>query len=430
MTLFDTYKPSELGYQLYQDFTDAFQKHAWNNAFVAGASFHLLLGQMPNVRKLKILRSKHTFIDARVHVCYLSPSGTGKGVVANYNGRMATSLGLKFQKMDKITDSGLVGSVDPKTKEPQLGWLHPKWGINILASTEASMILTDRPTPWAQDAMKILQEAMNPIGTFDATVAKKVGFGDVMEVQPDLSLFLASYIPPALTNIVIESGFLQRMYLVVNFVDADDRHENVEIGFSKMENPEDTTEIDDSIVKRMKYVNDQLNGLDHMPISKEAIAVFRKSAKELFDQLQDTEPFLKNKLGEFVTRFIDLLTKVSVHFEIIKGGKIVSEESAEQAAIHMLYIFQDLISFLERTIVVPQAYLNKFFEMKQRTFTAYEMLCKHDRYQGASGWVQRTHLAKAIRHLHGVTELTANEYVERCLEAKLLVDKEDKVKWK
>ncbi len=108
----------------------------------------------------------------------------------------------------------------------------------------------------------------------------------------------------------------------------------------------------------------------------------------------------------------------------------MTAESAEQAAIHTQYIFADLISFLERTIIIPDVYRNKFQVMKRRVFTAYERLRKEKMYVGGDGWVQSRHLRMAIKQLHGVTKITAAEYIERLVEAKAMAEKGDTVRWK
>lgn len=427
LSSFFSHTPADLGFQLYQDYVDCFDKHSWRQRLYGQGTFHLLVGQLPNVRTLQIRKSSNSYLDARMHVCCLSPSGTGKGMGSNFVSKMASRLGLRCEEIDKITDSGLIGTVQIDRKgnsQIEHGILHPSWGYNVVSMTEASFLIQERPPKEAQDAMLIAQKAMNPMGSADATIGKKIGFGQKIEVQPECSFLLTTYIPEALTNIVLARGFLQRMYVAVNDMTIRDREIAAQIRRERQKNPPDTNDEEKSIAERMLVVNNHYRGKKTLAFDPEAIAVFDESSQMLYRRLDGLEPFIQEKMGEFVTRYEDIQFKLALHFACLNLRDRIGYEDAHVATVQGQLLFDDLMSFLERRIVVPREYANKYAEMFNRVETTLHKLLALSEYRNSKGWVYRDHLERSIRQVHHVTELTAKTYVQTLLDNGTLVDRE------
>lgn len=404
-------KSSELGYQLFEDYNQLFEKYSWRNRLYANATFHLLFGQLPNIRRMRIIKSSGTYLDPRVHVCYLSPSGSGKGPGAELVSRLSSRLGLKYQVADKFTDNALIGTVqqDKRTGETWVepGWLHHDAKLNFLAITEATMTLTSNPSQYAQEVMNIFQKSMNPMGSSDATIVKKIGFGELVEVKPRLSLFLTTYIPNNLKEVVISRGFLQRMYFIVHSLNLEQRMASSKEKFKRMRNPPKTIALEKSITDRLSYLDEYYEGTKSLRFTNESLQLLEKTSTDLYEQIRPTPPFIQDKLLEFVTRFEDLQSKLALQFALLKKHKRVEEEDAYHAKVETQYVFEDLVSFLERTISVPKEFRDKWTEARQRVLSSLEALLQEGRYHKSNGWVLQDDLLGAIRRLHSVTKLSA-----------------------
>lgn len=427
MGLFDLlkYRKDELGYTLFHDYQETFQKYSWKNQFYANSTLHLIMGQLPNIKNIKIKLTPSTYEDARIHVCYLSPTGSGKGKGAIFVDQLSKMLQLKYQEADELTDNALIGSLQKSEDaehpwEIDYGWLHHSWGINILSITEATFVLTDRPKATAQNVMTHFQKTMNPVGSSDSLITKKIGFGQPIEIQPQLSLFLTTYPPESLSNIVLHRGFLQRMYLIVNLIPPSKREELLLEKLSRMRNPLQNNDEVETIAKRLRYIDDQYKNISSMTIDADALIVFEKSIRNLFEQIDNVTPFLKEKLAEFITRFLDLEQTLALHYACLSCRKTITAEDAAAAEVEVRYVFEDLISFLEQKIQIPADFHAKFMETKKRVEMTIKDLLVMPKYARSPGWVFRRDVEERLATLYMMTQQTGSSFVQQMLEAKIL----------
>jgi len=410
-----------LGHTLLQDYVAAFDKYAHDSAAYAAATFHLLVGQLPNIRDMKIYKGSGSWLDTRIHPCYFSPSATAKGEGANFVSRMAEALGLKYQPVTTITDAGLVGTINDE-KEVEYGWLHQSKGINILAATEASVLLQDFPVKESRNVMDLLQVAMNTLGSKDSTIAKKIGFGDPIEFQPSASLLFTTYVPTNLTNIILQRGLLQRTYLTVNTVSIDARQRALERQYSNMvrDRSPDTTLQKKSIAERLKHINTHYAGKGKIAIDPRAEPLLVNFSKELFTAIRDSEPFLQEKLGEFVSRMAGHQIRIGAHFACLNEHEEIEPGDISLANIYTRFQFRDIIAFLEKKIRVPNEWKELFHQTERRVRTALESL--HPLTDETTGfrWVDKRELVRAISRMHFVSEQTAVSYLDEAKDWRLI----------
>ena len=424
MTSFDE---ADFGYALLDDYVRAFVQHSKFSVPYAEATFHLLFGQLPGIRDMKIYRSDSSWLDPRIHPCYFSASGSGKGEGSNFLARMAERLGMRYQPVTKVTDSGLIGTINDE-KKIEYGWLHQTHGINILAATEGSVILQDRPPKEAMNVMDLLQITMNTMGSKDSVIAKKIGFGEAIEFQPTTSLFFTTYVPTNLTDIVLQRGLLQRMYVVSNTTTLDMRRKVIDELHKDLMNPKAraTGSAEESIVERLKNISKYYAGRDTIPFSKGAVEKLSSYTTAMFDMIRNAEPFLQEKLGEFISRLDAQQTRLSFQFAAMNKHDTVEPFDAQIVYdLHTSVQFYQLISFLERVIDVPVPWRNKFYLTKERVLTTIKRMENIDGkwfLDEATGqkWVERESLSTEIASLHTVTTMTAKIYIDQMKDWKLI----------
>lgn len=416
------------GSDLALDYRHAFQKHSWGNTLFADATFHLLLGQLPHIRDLNIRKGSVNSLDPRVHVCYLSPSATGKGVGASFVGTMAERLDLKYQEADEFTDAALVGTIDSSgdgDPEPEYGWLHPRWGINILSMTEATMVFEEQGGEYRQNLMNHLQKSMNPMGTSDNQLSKKLAQGEPIEFNPRVSLFMTTYVPTNLEEIVLERGLLQRMLLLTNRATNQDRREMSQRSLKAMQNPPDTTEQEEDIAERLLAIDQHYRNIDDLTLTPQAVERFGKSNTRLYDMIAQTGPYYRERLGEFVTRFENHRTKLSMHFACLNKHEEITRQDAHRASIRTRFFFKNIVAYLEDAIEVPREFDERLSQMKQIVKKAFKK-ARESSDNGRRGDRKKPRgcpirdVVETAQDVANITGVTAEHYVESLIDYGLL----------
>jgi len=419
---------------LIEDYLAIFEAYVVKSPEYGAATFHLLMGQLPAIRNIQIMRTPKSFLDSRVHVVYFSPTGSGKGEGFNLFARLAAACGVTFYPTGSLTTKALIGSVSPRQKGEEkerikYGALHPERGYNIVASSEGKNILKEKPGEREQDIMTHLQQTMNTMGTADATVSTETGIGDPITFQPNCSLLITSHPIVNLSSIVLETGFLQRTYFVARTLSNIERQEiervQVEREKQMKNNPEslDTTEAETWLVKRLQYVNSQYLGATQMIVDPGAVEYLNRYNANLYEMIGNSDPFLREQLGGFITRFRGLRLKLAANRARLSLHETIQIPDASYADYHTKFVFANLLSYLERTIDIPMSILRRHNQFKNRTLTAYKRLIgSNPLYSSGStnGWVLETDLIAAIKTMWSVTGITAVKYIEYLTSAGVL----------
>lgn len=201
---FDSYPTDEekakyFGTSLLRKWKMEFERRCWDSPQFAETSFHVLFGQMPGIRNMKIIYG-HNISDMRIHMILFQRSGTGKGRGFNFTAEMSKLLNLEYISPDDCTDAKLVGRfvrVEGE-EEPILsrGYLDPQRvpRVNIIVQNEATLIIDAKQTDFSKKFMNFYQKAMNPMGTPDNLIeAGTIEMQDnVIRIQPELSFYLTT----------------------------------------------------------------------------------------------------------------------------------------------------------------------------------------------------------------------------------------------
>src|SRR3989344_577035 len=110
----------------------------------------------------------------------------------------------------------------------------------------------------------------------------------------------------------------------------------------------------------MKHIDRHYQGIESISFSSAAMDVLDGSSHKFYNKTNGKMPFLREKLAEFITRFEDTQFKLAVHFACLRKASEVAYEDAYHAKIHTHILFDDVLSYLERSIVVPKDHENQY----------------------------------------------------------------------
>ena len=421
------YPPTEKQRQEYygdafiKKYLDEFEAHCWNHPIYGQLSIHLLLGQLPNINDMKIYYRSHA-IDTRVHVTYISPSGTGKGAGANFISKIARDMGLKTVSIENATDAGLVGSVtlgydyDPKTKqtirEPkyEAGLLSEEFGLNLLIYTEAGVLFTGRTSSFAQYGLDYLQKAMNPMDTEDNTISKKSGIGDfVIEIHPTLSLLLTTYEPKNLYDVLVDRGLLQRMAFYVNRVSISDYSKNSDKQIQNLltqDENDDTQYIE--IIQTFKNINEHYKGLTTIGITDDARDGFISIKNRMYKYIDKIgDPDKKQAMIKFLPRQLELAFKFAYHHALMRLSDKIEMEDIVYSKTLSMKLWKNVTAFLEEKMAVK----NMGSTSKRKRFLIIQSIVSEVK---KPTW---RNVMSALESKMAITPETANNFLEEALEA-------------
>ena len=102
-----------------EQFCQTFEMYSYGNALYGRLCAHLLLGQ--KLKNVKIFFGPF-YIDPRVSLFLIQPSGTGKSIPWGFIKKVGEGAGLLVDDIDIATDAALIGTeeseeiIDPVTK--------------------------------------------------------------------------------------------------------------------------------------------------------------------------------------------------------------------------------------------------------------------------------------------------------------------------
>ena len=413
------------------DFLQAFGRSCFYSEAYAWACFHMLVGAMPNIRRLRIKRGD-TWLDPRVHVFYLADSGSGKGVGAAFVTDVGKKLGLNVYNATDFTDAALIGTIhttddgEPIIHKGLLSgqtreWVESKGGedplnIDILLVSEASKVLNPKPGPNDAGIMNSLQIAMNTVGTSDNLVTKKLAKGPSVSYPTDVTLFFTTFPPVSFADVVLKRGLFQRTLMVVKESNHDERVKVTEEFFrsfyAKQEelyhNPltrevsnKSTDEIVDMVVNVVKAANRWARDVEEIVVSKEAAERLSKLVFRFQSQVKNLSPFLQAKIHEFVARLAGHLVKLSAHVAILNCSPTVEEVHVKALEkLHAPERFEELITYLSNNVEEPKEFTTRMGRELKSLFLSHRDLESEKDYVEwkftPQGWRMRDDLERRL----------------------------------
>jgi len=419
-----------------KDYCNLFEQYCWMHELYGKCTLHLIIGQLPNVLNKKLYyRSSTHYNDLRFHLCYMSPTGTGKGAGANFVYNVCQKVGLNMQSIMTITDAGLIGQPTKRleynatTKSMEMvvtiekGLLDPAKGVNILFFPEASPLFKQNPGQYVQERMDYFQVVMNPMGTNDNKLSKRLAVDMMVEFNPTCSLFFTTYEPHGLFDILINRGLLQRMFFVVNTITEEQRMEMVKRSVMNMgTDPSERLKTDtqlDVIAKEIAEINNHAGQIDEIKQDPKVHDAMKGIISIMFDSVADCRQSIKEQLYKFIQRYTELIWKISAHHALMRLDDTIRVEDVVYAKEFAMVTWRRLISLFElRYVSTDRGYFKTLHDI-QLIIKELENL-KLDSYTEAD-------LSRAIRNALGVSGVGAVAFINELRnKGFIMYDREEK----
>tara|TARA_R110002012_G_scaffold123379_3_gene273847 strand:- start:3073 stop:4617 length:1545 start_codon:yes stop_codon:yes gene_type:complete len=381
------------------------------NEIPAGISFFNLLGQI--VKDFVIIPNGRNHEDTRVHFCWVQTSGTGKSTLWNFVGPVSDRVFQKINSNGKhpplltvqdglpmpmvrtfntfgvtdYTDSVLIGGYekvmqterDNEGNERQTGLWESERRPGILEGSglahwdefEYSGIFNQ--SSHKEQAIVYLNTLMNSLSGESWIISKALASysGEVMECFCERSVLAMTYPPSNLNEIIAEKGVLQRMLLYVwevpEFIQHKMREEQIDKAGTIEEVNQPIDRYADALFNLYELTRERFNQvggdpLKTMTFTPDFNAVLKLEYNNMKNYLNNTRADVAKLAGNFTTRLMKIMMKVSVLCSIASAPAIKKEEdrfivtgtNVRQAATIVRQCYMTLVDWLERSLRVKR----------------------------------------------------------------------------
>jgi len=382
-----------------------FENRCWDSDQFAEASFHVLLGQLPAVKNIRITY-ENNISDTRVHLMLFQRSGTGKGRGFNFTVEMADLLDLECVSPDDTSDAKLVGRFKhvEGQREPVLvrGYLDPRRipPVSILIQNEATLIIDARKTDFSKKFMNFYQKAMNPMGTADNMIeAGTIEMGEQeIRVNPTLSFYLTTYPPDMLLETISKTGFIQRMITLYNLIGYERRKESWETMAGKTGRVSERDEYIPEILAAMRHINKHYSKYPTVEMSTDTQNACNEVMRSIYRPLSKVNDAMREHLGDFVPRVYENVIKLSYHHAICRLSPLVENVDIGYGMKVILPSWTRLITFMEESDEIVRHTLKRWEVHRIRAYRVYDMVVAEQRTRGkeTDGWVKRETMVKLL----------------------------------
>jgi len=387
-------KRTYFGKSLIDLYCDLFNRKVKRQPHFAELTLHVIIGQLPSVKKLRIY-SGDNVIDLRISGCFFKPSGSGGGRGLNFMSRICRALEIIAQIITEITDAALIGTTEtekvynPEKKGMEVinrierGALDPTVEdghrvVDIVVMNEADILFSGAMSEFKKNAMLYYQIALNPMGTEDNKLAKKLSRGEWVEFNPECSLFFMSYPPDSFYETIVKRGFLQRMVIIFNIFSTQDRIA-VSKELTSMLNTKRTPESEyNDVIRRLAAVNQFWAGKEEVEIKidPKAKKVLNRLVDEIFVPFDGIADYPRQKLEEFTQRWIEHAWKIAWHHMILRMDTTITLEDVGYAKNYIIPLWKELIGVLEEGISAPREHDRAHKQYVTEAVKLYQSTCK------------------------------------------------------
>jgi hypothetical protein len=406
-----TIKDEDMGDAFIERWKDTYESYQWNTPHISQAILHLVVGQLPAIRDMRIYTSPAHYEDGRVHVLWLQPSGTGKQGAIDFTSRICESIRindepLKFETPDDFTDPSLLGGFEEvkmwdasqrgyvTDRIPIEGWLSAGV-LDIFAMPEASLLFEAR-SQYKENMMVYFQRAMDPIGRNRLT--RKLLHGDKIYVDPTCSFLLTSYIPPSFTKRVMERGLVQRMVPIINPVPINQRLDNMITSVKKFNTDREDVERIETNMEYLSYYLTQMNkrymGIKRLESDKETSMNMKAIIYDVQELLDDLPAYQQEELSKFTNRCLSYAFKITYHHTMLRGDTRIRTEDIAYSRNYLFPIWRQLINYMQEALEDNTNALKKELKFDRAISNAFEQL--HADGYGKNGWVVRDMLVNYV----------------------------------
>ena len=367
------------------------------NDIPAGISFFTILGQI--CKDFIIIPNGRNHEDTRVHFCWVQTSGTGKSTLYNFVGPVANGVFKKINEynrhppfvkenipMNRIfdtfgvtdyTDSVLIGGYDKEVDDDGEIIYNRRPGVlegNGLAhwdEFEYSGIF--KQSQHKENSIVYLNTLMNSLAGESWIISKALtSFGGmIMECFCERSVLAMTYPPNNLNDVMAEKGVLQRMLLYVwevpEFIQHKMRLEQIEKAGTVEEVNSPIEKYSEGLFKLYKLTQERFNEVGGDPLktmkyTEDFNQVLRLEYESMRMYLQNTRSDVAKIAGNFTTRLMKILYKMSVLCSVASAPSIIEKDkqfvvtghNVRQAATIVRQCYMTLVDWLERSLRVKR----------------------------------------------------------------------------
>jgi hypothetical protein len=336
---------------LIDEYIEFFSGYSAHNIMYARLSFHVLLGQLTNYIKIRIMRG---YDDNRISLMYLAPSGTGKSVASDVYGAISEHLEFNTVEVDDYSDRSVVGTV----KEDEGGEMVVHKGFletaDIVHADEAEVLFL--PSRYAPRTKTFIQKSLNAIGSRSNKVTRQVG-GESVEVTPTCSYIFTSFPPEddKAVSDMINNGILQRTAFFPRLMTDTDWVTMSDTVIDGIVNPDADINYNitaKGIAGKLDQLRQKYNELafEHIPVETN-LGVYLKNCRnwmiEFIKKHNGANVVGDSKMKTYITRYIILMTKFATHYAMVIGRTTVDRECMEYGWSIIQVLFRDAYEWVD-----------------------------------------------------------------------------------
>ena len=380
-----------------RDFQSSAVEVSHYNDIPAGISFFNILGQV--VKDFITIPNGRNHEDTRIHFCWVQTSGTGKSTMWNFVGPVANKTFQLINDSNKhppfvrnnlpmnrifntfgvtdYTDSVLIGGYDKEIDDDGEVEYNRRPGVlegNGLAhwdEFEYSGIF--KQSQHKENSIVYLNTLMNSLSGESWIISKALtSFGGmVMECFCERSVLAMTYPPSNLNEIIAEKGVLQRMLLYVwevpEFIQHKMREEQIDKAGTIEEVNQPIDKYADALFTLYEMTKKRFNDVGGDPLktmrfTSDFNAVLKLEYNNMKNYLNNTRADVAKLAGNFTTRLMKIMMKMSVLCSIASAPSIKNEDdrflvtgtNVRQAATIVRQCYMTLVDWLERSLRVKR----------------------------------------------------------------------------
>jgi hypothetical protein len=353
------------------------------------------------------------YIDPRVSLFIVQPSATGKSTPWGFIFDVGRAGGLAVDDIDEATDASLVGTVEEVetldeqsgTKVRQYNKVYGKLANAELLHYDEGSFLLERGA-YAQHTMTWFQKALNPIGSEQSKVTKRMAHG-VIEFYPTCSLIITSHPVENMLSSVINKGFFQRIILYPRDIAIEERQALEFLRADKLGNrvftEPDIKELGEALQKtRAKYDKTEVK------FDENTKPVIKAKIKSFYDLIKPAHPKVKEIMATFIPRFNNFMYTFAFHKCCDRLGDKVEISDINYAHNLCYILFTELMKWVEETA--------DFYKLGSKDYSYYRLalfLFQKMQPDLPSGYVLQHRFMNACAEQWKVSMPTVLKYLEK-----------------
>ena len=381
-----------------EQWTKVFCEYSYNNETYAQLAFHLVLGQ---VWKRRFIWKGAQRLDGRISIGIFWDSSGGKSAPYGFVKEALESAGKTVNDLDDYTDAALVGTwtEDPDAEDGEDNLILEEGIIQIsdvIHFDEASTLFVE--TAHTKKAVTFLEKSLNPIGSAQSEIVKKLARGPPIQFFSDLSLYLTSYIPEGLGEEFMNKGLMQRVLILPKRLTYANRVENIRADADRLGKktvvPEDYDEI-------MEWFSNLGQTEDARLIRDEKIDWIWDDVRDyiknrnvrLLTLTQNLDSGVQSVANSMIARYVNFMYVMATHCASIELRTRITKEDVDYSYALVRDILEYVLPFLEMDAGIAkkggkeERLAKELRKLHTRLLTQYA-----DRPQSKDGWVLKSDL--------------------------------------